>query len=164
MESTTLTEPTTTTDLPRFGKLTYAPADVIEFPWGIPGYSDLHRWLFLSLDSQSGFVWLQSLDDPTVALPAANPWMVFEKYDPKLPFYAFAALEIASAEDFTLLCVTVCTEGAREMTINLAAPIVVNLAKRKACQIQLEGSSYSARESIPRKESQTEALLSAKAS
>jgi flagellar assembly factor FliW len=164
MESTTIAEPITTADLPRFGKLTYAPADVIDFPWGIPGYANLKRWLLLTLDSQSGFVWLQSLDDPSVALPTANPWTVFEKYDPQLPFYALAALEIVRPDDFTLLCVTVCTEDAREMTMNLAAPIVVNLARRKACQIQLEGTSYSSREPIPRKETQTETLLAAKAS
>jgi flagellar assembly factor FliW len=142
---------TTTIDLPRFGELTYAEADVMVFPWGLPGFPELHRWLVLSLDSQPAYVWLQSLDDPKVALPAADPWMLFEGYDPKLPAYAFVALDVVEASDFTLLCVVVVKENAEEMTMNLMAPIVLNLRTRRARQVVLDGSSYSSKEPIPRK-------------
>jgi flagellar assembly factor FliW len=139
-----------TVELPRFGACSYAPGDVIEFPWGLPGFPTLRNWLPLNLDNQS-FVWLQSLDDHSVALPAIDPWMVFEDYDPKLPAYAFTSLEIREAGDFATLCVVVVTANAAEMTINLMAPIVVNLRTRKARQIMLDGSSYSPREPMPRK-------------
>lgn len=142
---------TTTVDLPRFGEIAYGASDVIVFPWGLPGFPDLHQWLILSLESQPAYVWLQSLDDPKVALPAADPWMVFEGYDPKLPSYAFVALEISEAADFTLLCVVVVKPGAEEMTMNLMAPIVVNLRTRRARQVVLDGSAYSVKEPIPRK-------------
>jgi flagellar assembly factor FliW len=138
-------------NLPRFGEFTYAQSDVIEFPWGLPGFPNHRRWLLLSLDTQSSFIWLQSLDDLAVALPAADPWLIFEQYDPRLPAYAFNALEIANAADFTTLCVVVVSPGAQEMTMNLMAPIVVNLRTRKARQIALENSGYSVREPIPRK-------------
>jgi flagellar assembly factor FliW len=151
-------------DSPRFGDFAYRESDVIEFPWGLPGFTHLHRWLFLTLDSQPSFVWLQSLDDPGVALPTANPWMIFEDYDPVMPAYAFAALEIQDAAEFTYLCVTVVSEGAQEMTMNLVAPIVVNLRTRKAAQVTLDGTPYSVREPIPRKHGVRESALVAKAS
>ena len=141
----------TTLDLPRFGQCSFSPAEVIEFPWGLPGFPTLHRWLPLNLDTQPAFVWLQSLDDTAIALPAIDPWMVFEKYDPKMPAYAFTSLEVREATDFTTLCVVVVTKDAEEMTINLAAPILINLRTRKGRQILLEGTSYSAREPMPRK-------------
>lgn len=140
-----------TVDLPRFGSCTYTASDVIEFPWGLPGFPTLHRWLPLNLDSQPSFIWLQSLDDPSVALPAIDPWMVFEKYDPKMPAYAFTSLDIREASDFTTLCVVVVTAEAEEMTINLMAPILINLRTHKGRQIMLDGSTYSAREPMPRK-------------
>ena len=164
MESTTESVQATLVNLPRFGDLAYRESDVIEFPWGIPGFPKLHRWLFLTLDSQPSFVWLQSLDDPGVALPTANPWMIFEDYDPVMPPYAFAALEVAGAQEFTYLCVTIVSKGAQEMTMNLAAPILVNLRTRKAAQITLEGSPYSIRQPIPRKHDDCESTLVAKAS
>lgn len=136
---------------PRFGEIGYAETDVIEFPWGLPGFNDLHRFLALSLPDQPNFIWLQSVEDPKTALPAADPWQIFSDYDPRLPAYATETLELHSAEDFTILCVVVVTKDAEEMTMNLMAPIVVNLKTRRARQVMLESSSYSVRAAIPRK-------------
>jgi flagellar assembly factor FliW len=136
----------------RFGEIGYAEADVIEFPWGVPGFASLRRFLALSLAEQPNFVWLQSLEDASVALPAADPWQVFPNYDPRLPGYASAALDLQQPDDFTILCVVVVTKDAQEMTMNLLAPIVVNLKTRRARQVMLESSGYSVREPIPRKE------------
>ena len=96
----------------RFGTITFTENDVIDFPWGLPGFSDLHRFLALSLAEQPNFVWLQSLDDPKIALPAADPWQIFDDYDPRLPVYATETLELRTPQDFTILCVVVVTKGA----------------------------------------------------
>ncbi|MBV8433055.1 MAG: flagellar assembly protein FliW [Candidatus Eremiobacteraeota bacterium] len=141
----------TLASFPRFGDFVYRESDVIEFPWGIPGFRDLHRWIFLTLESQPSFVWLQSLEDVYVSLPAANPWLIFEDYDPVVPAGAFAALNIRSADDFTYLCTVTVGPGATRMTMNLASPIVVNLRTRKAVQVTLGPSPYSNRETIPRR-------------
>ncbi len=143
-------DPTTTIDLPRFGAFTYAQSEVIEFPWGIPGFSKLHRFIALHLDEQPRFVWLQSLDDLSVALPAADPWSIFPDYEPKVPAYATTALEINSPEDFAVLCILVVTQDAQEMTMNLLAPVLVNLKTRKARQVTIENGDYSVRTPVPR--------------
>lgn len=145
-----------TMEFPRFGACTFAESDVIEFPWGLPGFPNLRRWLALNVESQSSFVWLQSIDDPSVALPTADPYFIFEEYDPKLPPYVIAALDIKDASEFTLLCVVVVTKDAEQMTMNLLAPIVVNLRSRKARQVMLENSDYSIRMPIPRKQAAAE--------
>jgi flagellar assembly factor FliW len=148
---TAMESPKTTIVTPRFGEVEFTDTDVIEFPWGLPGFSDLRRFLALSLSDQPNFIWLQSVDEPGTALPAADPWQIFADYEPKLPAYATEALELHSAEDFTILCVVVVTKGAEEMSINLMAPIVVNLKTRRARQVMLENSGYSVRTPIPRK-------------
>ncbi|MBV8639544.1 MAG: flagellar assembly protein FliW [Candidatus Eremiobacteraeota bacterium] len=142
---------TQTMEFPRFGTCTYSETDVIRFPWGIPGFPNLRRWLALNVDENNSFVWLQSLDDLNVALPTMDPYYVFEDYDPKLPGYAAAALDIESPTDFAMLCVVVVTENAEEMTMNLFAPIVINLRTHTGRQIVLENSGFSVRQSIPRK-------------
>ena len=48
-----------------------------------------------------------------------------------------------------------------EMTVNLMAPVVINLRTRKARQIMLDGSNYSPREPMPRKGSETASSKSA---
>ncbi len=140
----------------RFGEVSFAESDVFEFPWGLPGFSEQKRFLALSLAEQPSFVWLQSLDDPKLALPAADPWQIFPDYEPRMPSYATEALAINDAEDFTVLCVVVVTSEAEEMTMNLMAPIVLNLKTRRARQVMLENSTYSVRTPIPRKHAEVQ--------
>lgn len=144
----------TVVKLPRFGEFAYAPCDVFEFPWGVPGFPSLRRWIAVSLSSQPSFVWLQSLDDLNVALPTCDPWSIFTDYDPRLPAYAVAALEIANPADFTVLCVVVAGENAEEMSMNLMAPIVINLRTGRGRQVMLENSRYPVKQAIPRKSPQ----------
>ena len=151
MEITMESPQTATIETTRFGAVSFAESDVIDFPWSLPGFSGLHRFLALSLAEQPNFVWLQSLDDPKIALPAADPWQIFGDYEPRLPVYATETLELGGPEDFTILCVVVVTKDAQEMTMNLMAPIVVNLKTNRARQVMLENSTYSVRAPIPRK-------------
>ncbi len=145
---------TMTIETARFGEVTFAETDVFEFPWGMPGFADQRRFLALSLAEQPNFVWLQSVDDPQLALPAADPWQIFPDYEPRMPAYATEALELNSAEDFTILCVVVVTKEAEEMTMNLMAPVVINLKTRRGRQVMLENSPYAVRTPIPRKQVQ----------
>jgi flagellar assembly factor FliW len=138
-------------DLPRFGACTYRESEVLVFPWGLPGFATLHRFLALSLEGQEKFVWLQSLDDLSIALPTADPWQIFGDYAPQLPPYAVSSLDLSRPEDFVTLCVVVVSPGAEEMTMNLLAPVVINLQTRTGRQVTLETGGYSVRTPIPRK-------------
>jgi flagellar assembly factor FliW len=133
-----------------FGEVSFTDADVFEFPWGLPGFQDQRRFVVLSLAEQPSLVQLQSVDDPAIAIPAADPWQMFPHYDPRLPAYAREALELRSAEDLTVLCVVVPGKGGAGMTMNLLAPIVLNLKTRRARQIMLENSAYSIHTPVPR--------------
>ena len=156
METTMESPQSMTVVTQRFGEVSFNETDVFEFPWGLPGFSELRRFLALSLAEQPNFVWLQSIDDPNIALPAADPWQIFPDYEPRMPAYATEALDLHNAEDFTMLCVVVVTKDAEEMTMNLMAPVVLNLKTRRARQVMLENSPYSVRTAIPRKDAQAQ--------
>jgi flagellar assembly factor FliW len=134
----------------RFGEVPFDPAEIVEFPWGVPGFANLRRFVALAIADQPDFIWFQSVEDAAVALPAADPWVWFAQYEPRLPAYAIAALELDEPDDYTVLCVVDPGSDATEMTMNLLAPIVVNLKTRKARQIMLEGSRYGVRAPVPR--------------
>jgi flagellar assembly factor FliW len=138
-------------DLPRFGPCSYRESEVLLFPWGLPGFSSLRRFIALNLAGQERFVWLQSLDDPAIALPTADPWQIFDDYAPQLPPYATSSLDLQRPEEFVTLCVVVVSPGAAEMTMNLLAPVVVNLRTRVGRQVTLEAGGYSVQTPIPRK-------------
>ena len=147
------TPESTTIEFPRFGAFTFSPADVFDFAWGLPGFPALHRWIALTLDTQPNFVWLQSLDDLNVAIPTADPYAIFEDYAPRIPAYAIASLAIADPSDFATLCVVIVSKEATEMSMNLFAPILLNLKNRRGRQVPLDGSSYPVRMPLPRKAS-----------
>jgi len=143
--------PVTTVTFPNFGACTFAETEVITFPWGLPGFAELRRFLVLAIPEQAGYVWLQSLDDHGVALPLTDPWSLFDDYEAPLPHYAKQSLNLQNPDDFCLLCVCVVGKGAAEMTINLLAPVVINLKTRTGRQVALENQRYSVRTPIPRK-------------
>ena len=87
--------------------------------------------------------------DPTADV--IDPWQIFDDYSPQLPPYAVSSLDLARPEDFVTLCVVVVTAGAEEMTMNLLAPVVINLVTRTGRQVTLETGGYSVRTPIPRK-------------
>ena len=137
-----------TIELPRFGTIEYREDDLIVFPWGIPGFDHLKSFLALSLPAQDHLVWLQSIEDVNVALPAADPWAYFPAYDPSLPAFARISLDLDKPEDFTVLGIVV-APGDGTMFMNLMAPVIVNLKSRIARQVALDASGYSVATPIP---------------
>ncbi len=143
-----LSEPATTVTLPRFGECTFREADVIRFPWGLPGFAHFRRFLLISVDEEEGYVWLQSLDDLKIAIPMCDPWSIFSNYEAPLPLYAKQSLEIERADSFCVMCVLVARPG--ETTINLLAPIIINIETHVGRQITLENQRYSVRTPVKR--------------
>jgi flagellar assembly factor FliW len=86
-------------------------------------------------------------------MPLCDPWSLFDDYEARLPHYARQTLGIQAPDDFCIMCVCVVGKGASEMTINLLAPVVINLKTRMGRQITLENQTYSVRTPIPRKTS-----------
>ena len=137
-----------TLDLPRFGTCTFSESDVLAFPWGLPGFDELRSFVSLQLETQDQIIWLQSLDDLSVALPLGDPWVFFPDYDPKIPSFATLSLDLDKPEDFALLAVMVGTPGGPTF-MNLFAPIIINLRTRVARQVPLDTSKYTVAMEIP---------------
>jgi flagellar assembly factor FliW len=154
--------PIKTIDLPRFGSCTYNEADIFVFPWGLPGFDNLRAFIVLQLETQDQILWLQSLDDLSIALPLGDPWIFFPDYDPKLPGFARISLDLQNPDDFTIMAVMVGTDGGPTF-MNLMAPIVLNLKNRIARQVPLEGSSYTVAMKIPIPEAVARAQAQAQA-
>ena len=141
----------------RFGEITVPEEDVFTFRWGLPGFGFLRDFVVLALEDQKPYVWLQSLERPEIALPLIDPWALFDDYDPQLPAVTAAVMEIERPDEFCLMCVCVVGPDAKELTVNLLAPVVINLRARIGRQVMLEDSDYSVRTPIPRSAKREEA-------
>jgi flagellar assembly factor FliW len=115
---------TVTFESSRFGTLEIETEEVIEFPSGLIGLGGA-RYALLTTDDQSPFAWLQSIDDPELALPITNPWLFFTDYAVDVDD---AEAKRIGVEDPSKVDVWVTVRAAAELqgfSANLRAPILV---------------------------------------
>jgi len=110
----------------RFGSLDLEDGSVIEFPSGLIGLGG-SRYALVATDDDSPFRWLQSLEDPDLALPVTNPFLFFGDYAVDLSDDDTSRVG-SEDPDAVDVWVTVRATGGdpQEVTVNLKAPIVVH--------------------------------------
>ena len=133
----------------KFGELFYNDEDIIVFPRGIPGFERNHSWAITG-EEESVIKWLQSLDDAELALPITTPDVVMPEYNARIPDDEIELLgEIQSNDDLALLSVVSIPSSAPwNMTVNLRAPILVNVKTRRAAQVIVLNEDYPLRHPV----------------
>jgi len=110
----------------RFGTLELPQSELIEFPEGLVGLGG-SRYVVVSTDAGSPFRWLQSADDPDLALPVTDPWTFFADFALELSDEATDAAGLPQDGSGVTVWVTVRAAGSLEdFSANLKAPIVVH--------------------------------------
>jgi flagellar assembly factor FliW len=108
----------------RFGRVDIDPDTVIEFPEGLIGLGG-SRYVLLAPDPETPFMWLQSLEDPSLALPVTNPHQFFSTFAVEM---VDEEAERLGFDDTTETDVYVTVRAAAELeqfTANLKAPILI---------------------------------------
>ena len=96
-------------------------------------------------ETESPFKWLQCVDDPMLAFAIANPFLLKPDYDVELSDEVIEHLEIKKETDVAIYAVVVVPEDVTKMTMNLKAPLVINIRNRKGVQAILDTEEYSIR-------------------
>jgi flagellar assembly factor FliW len=123
---------TLVTDLP----LTDLP--VIELVRPMPGFAERRRFALVQLDEDGVLCSLSSLEDPDLRFLVVPPGGFFPDYAPEVDDDVVRELGIESSDDVLLLVVLNAGSSLAATTANLAAPILVNTATRRAGQIVLD--------------------------
>ena len=105
----------------RFGSLEIPDDAIVEFPSGLIGLGG-SRYALLANGEDPEIVWLQSLDDPELALPVTNPWRHVPEYELEL---TEQDAERIGLEDPASASVYVTVRATGGMSVNLRAPIVI---------------------------------------
>jgi flagellar assembly factor FliW len=113
----------------RFGRLAVAPSDVIDFPEGLIGLRGT-RFVLIPAGGDSPFAWLQSAEDPDLAIPVADPWTFFDDFWLEISDEtAMAASLPADGTDVTVWVTVRAADDLRDFCANLRAPIVVHAGR-----------------------------------
>jgi flagellar assembly factor FliW len=108
---------------------------VIEMVRPMPGFPEQRRFALVRLDDAGDLCSLTSLDAPDLRFLVVPPARFFPDYAPEVGDDVIADLEIGSPEDVLLLVVLNAGASLSSTTANLAAPLLVNPASRRAGQI-----------------------------
>ncbi|NOQ46695.1 MAG: flagellar assembly protein FliW [Desulfobulbaceae bacterium] len=133
----------------RFGEIKYNPQDAVLFPKGIIGFENLRHFIVMPNKKEGPLFWIQSIDDPEIAFVVTNPTNFFLDYQIAPDDQERKTLEIEKNDDYYLLSI-VTVPPSREITLNLAAPIIFSPKTNRALQVILEDSSYDFRTPLPK--------------
>lgn len=121
----------------RFGRIDVDDADLLTFPSGLPGLEGCREWALLADAANDALGWLQSADRPDVALAVVSPRRFVPGYQVRIPRSELLPLAIGNLRDAQL--VVVVSRNGHRLTLNLKAPIVINLAARTGRQVVASG-------------------------
>lgn len=129
----------------RFGEITVADKDILTFHAGLPGFPEEKLFAFLLYQPDSPFAFLQSLTNPDLTFMIVEPFTFFADYDFELAEEVVEELGITEENAPQIFNVVRVPEQVAEITVNLAAPIIVNWQKKMAVQYVIDKTTYQVR-------------------
>lgn len=127
-----------------FGEVDLPEEKILTFDRGIIGLPDYKQYTILydCEKEETNISWLQSVEEPTLALPVIKPWLVKEDYNPIVEDELLNSLGELTEENLVVLLTMTVPSDVKEMTVNLKAPIVINADSRKGTQVIVENQDY----------------------
>ncbi|MNJ92737.1 Flagellar assembly factor FliW [compost metagenome] len=132
----------------RFGKVELKEEDVLTFPEGMLGFADLRKFALLDDPNDEIFAWLQSCESPQIAFPVLEPELFSMNYKANLTKGDMEALKLTSSDKARYFSIVTIPDDPTQMTANLKAPVVVNVADRMGRQCVLQDNNLAIREPI----------------
>ena len=101
--------------------------------------------LLLQPESSFPIMWLVSLEDKQVAFPVILPQLIRSDYEIILPEDISEYLQLEKPEDAVVISILTIPQNKEDITINLAAPIIISLNNNKGIQLLIENTEYKIR-------------------
>lgn len=122
----------------RFGPLDVDSDEVILFAEGLLGLDDCRRWIFLPDAESDSVAWMQCVDRPEIALAVVSPRRFVPDYRARVARRELEPLELEATDDAHVLVIV--GKTGRSVTLNLKAPVVINLDRCLGRQVVTNGS------------------------
>lgn len=117
----------------RFGAVEIDPDDILLFPAGLLAFEDCRHWVLLADADNDTVAWLQSVTRAEVAMAVVSPRRFVADYQLRVSRGELAPLQLEMMHEAYVLAIT--SKHDEALTLNLKAPIVVNLQLRLGRQV-----------------------------
>lgn len=128
-----------------FGEVELADEKVLDFPSGLIGFENYTKFAIMydeESKSATRISWLQSLEEPLLALPVIDPLAVVGEYVPMIEDELLEPLGNPADEDLLFLLAMTVPSDMTKVTANMKAPIIINAVTKKGVQLIVENEDY----------------------
>jgi len=117
----------------RFGILSVQPQDELLLEQGLIGLEDCKRWVVLTDSENHALGWLQSIQHAHLAFGVVSPRRFVSDYQLHVDRDDLRTLELKTFHDAEVAVIA--SRQASGLTLNLRAPLVINVEHRRGCQV-----------------------------
>ena len=131
-----------------FGTVDIEDDKIIEFPMGIIGFENFKKFALIydmEKEERSPISWLQSMDEPLLALPVVSPLDILGEYNPIIEDELTKIIGDPADADLLILVSMTIPSDITKVTANLKAPFIINAKDGKAMQVIVENQDYDIR-------------------
>lgn len=125
-----------------FGTKQIQEDDIVTFEYGIPGFQDERKFVFLPFTEDNIYQIMQSVQTKELAFVVTNPFIFFKDYEFDLDDSTINQLDIQEKVDLTIYSILTVQDPFIETTANLQAPVIINQKNNKAKQLILSNVPY----------------------
>lgn len=111
---------------------------LIEFVRPLPGFPGLTQFALVQVDDDGLLSELRSVEDSDLSFLVLPPGPFFPDYAPEIGDDVVEELGVTSPAEVIPLVIVNAGDTLATTTVNLLAPVLVNTARRTACQVILD--------------------------
>lgn len=132
----------------RFGIIEVEDSSIITMSKGPLGFEQQTKFCLIQHRPDTCFRWLQSVDEPSVAFVVVDPSEFFAGYEIEISDTDAARLGLADPDDALVLAIVTVANQGKDITANLAAPVIVNSKTLVGMQVILQDDRLSVKHPI----------------
>jgi flagellar assembly factor FliW len=114
---------------------------VLRFNGSILGFEELDEFEVSVVEEGSPYAYLQSVQDENISFLVVTPFVFYPNYTFEIENNDKSLLELNSNEEVAVINIVTIKEPYTKSTVNLLAPLVLNIATEQARQLVLPPQS-----------------------
>ena len=122
------------------GEVEIDQSEILTFENGLPGFQEYTKFILLGLDEDLPIALLQSTEDERIGFVVGYPFAFKQDYAFDLSEEDKKQLQLEEENEVATYTVITLKDNFSDSTINLLAPIVINMKQRLGKQIVLQDS------------------------
>ncbi|MFJ5790463.1 flagellar assembly protein FliW [Lysinibacillus sp. NPDC093197] len=120
------------------GEVEIVEQDILTFEHGLLGLEEEREFVLLPIDADLPLALLQSVQHVEIGFVVAYPFAFKKDYSFDISEEDREQLKIEKQEDVLSYAIVTMKETFQDSTINLLAPVILNIAKKRGKQIVLQ--------------------------